>query len=733
LFSIPLFWHPFLYAGSEHGDQNISPQRSGSNSRRDNVILPPSWGKTSLGLKTIAECAHRHRRAGKRVVTVLYVTPRLELVDQVLDPRYDHILEDVPHDRMIVASDTIRNVKCTTKPHELAEFLDCGDKDEPSEFKMRFLICTYASLPKVTKALRLLGKGCTLDLAIFDEAHTTEGVGERSGHGLYDANLPIDHRLFMTATPQFSKNVAASVVTVVGSRVAKDGSNVLVPKRGELSRTTTTARSFDHQHLYGPCVHTQTSRESVASGRTVPLTLYVVNKAEIASLFGVDVDSDDFRLDYRTKALALAAAFVKLDSKHVISFHSRNLRAQEFETQFVKQTERVLNEEITTVSVNGNMPVRKRQELMKKALNSHKSVIANCKLLSTGVDEPKWDLLYMADPVRSPSLALQMMGRVSRVPPGKTRGYVLIPLLVDPDSTEGVLDETESNVGYLLLWTVFEAMVAGDPVLRRYLVFVAEKSKRLGRPLRPEEYPDAIQEAFLFPQSFSLKSKNKLISGLIMQACRRNNSWDRMYDLLEIFCESKGHCNVPASHIEDGANLGNWLGMQRRQKKKGGLPADRQQRLEEIGVVWDPLEAQWEHMSGLIEHFKKQKGHCNVPDSHIEDGANLGNWLGMQRRQKKKGGLPADRQQRLEEIGVVLWDPLEAQWEHRFGLFLEQFKKREGHCNVPRLHIEDGANLGNWLGTQRKAKKKGGLLSDRERRLEALGVVWRIGYGNQPL
>jgi hypothetical protein len=210
---------------------------------------------------------------------------------------------------------------------------------------------------------------------------------------------------------------------------------------------------------------------------------------------------------------------------------------------------------------------------------------------------------------------------------------------------------------------------------------------------------------------------------------------EHMLGLLEQFKKRKGHCDVPRSHIEHGANLGTWLNTQRRQKKKGGLPADIQQRLEEIGVVlWDPLEAQREHMVGLLKQFKKQKGHCNVPELHIEDGANLGTWLRMQRRQKKKGGLPADRQQhilkKLASYGIVR--PHEAQWEHRFGL-LEQFKKREGHCNVPLLHIEDGSNLGHWLSKQRHQKKKGSLLSDRERRLEALGVVWRIGNGNQPL
>jgi hypothetical protein len=95
----------------------------------------------------------------------------------------------------------------------------------------------------------------------------------------------------------------------------------------------------------------------------------------------------------------------------------------------------------------------------------------------------------------------------------------------------------------------------------------------------------------------------------------------------------------------------------------------------------------------------------------------------MQYQQKKKGNLNENRQKRLDEIGVV-WSQLEQQWEEMFRL-LEQFKNREGHCNVPFKNKEDGSNLGNWLDTQLAAKRKGVLLSDRERRLETLGVVWR--------
>ena len=42
----------------------------------------------------------------------------------------------------------------------------------------------------------------------------------------------------------------------------------------------------------------------------------------------------------------------------------------------------------------------------------------------------------------------------------------------------------------------------------------------------------------------------------------------------------------------------------------------------------------------------------------------------------------------------------------KFGLLLA-FRDREGHCDVPDRHEEQGVKLGNWLSYQRAARKKG--------------------------
>jgi hypothetical protein len=63
-------------------------------------------------------------------------------------------------------------------------------------------------------------------------------------------------------------------------------------------------------------------------------------------------------------------------------------------------------------------------------------------------------------------------------------------------------------------------------------------------------------------------------------------------------------------------------------------------------------------------------------------------------------------------------------WDFNFLLLL-QFRDREGHVKVPRLHVEDGRKLGNWIYNQRKRKKIGTIRPEHERRLNEVGFIWK--------
>lgn len=65
--------------------------------------------------------------------------------------------------------------------------------------------------------------------------------------------------------------------------------------------------------------------------------------------------------------------------------------------------------------------------------------------------------------------------------------------------------------------------------------------------------------------------------------------WDRAYAVLVKFQECEGHANVPANHMEDGLNLGNWVRQQKHRYASGYLKKhpERIARLEAIpGWRW---------------------------------------------------------------------------------------------------------------------------------------------------
>ena len=219
------------------------------------------------------------------------------------------------------------------------------------------------------------------------------------------------------------------------------------------------------------------------------------------------------------------------------------------------------------------------------------------------------------------------------------------------------------------------------------------------------------------------QNRREMLDALGFSWDPKGDQWERNFALLEQFKEREGHCNVPKSHKEDGIKLGIWLNNQRSRRMK--LEESLQRRLEQLGVSWDPLADEWERNFALLEQFKEREGHCNVSRSYKENGINIGIWLVNFRSVKegKRGGnLSAEQIERLENLGVV-WDQLEDRWERNFAL-LEEFHGREGHCNVPQFHEEDGISLGTWLNWQRMSMKSGKLDESYQRRLEKLGVSW---------
>jgi hypothetical protein len=138
-------------------------------------------------------------------------------------------------------------------------------------------------------------------------------------------------------------------------------------------------------------------------------------------------------------------------------------------------------------------------------------------------------------------------------------------------------------------------------------------------------------------------------------------AWENHLSELADYCKVHGHCNVPWNDSEN-AKLGRWIGKQRTQYrfyqegKTSSLTTFRIQKLESLGFEWDSFGAAWEDRLSELADYRKEHGHCNVPQSYSEN-AKLARWVAKQRshhrlqREGKRSPMTTFRIQKLDSLG----------------------------------------------------------------------------------
>ena len=84
-----------------------------------------------------------------------------------------------------------------------------------------------------------------------------------------------------------------------------------------------------------------------------------------------------------------------------------------------------------TFHVNGSMPTARRERELRDFRAAARAVVSNARCLTEGVDVPAVDMVAFLSPRRSRVDIVQATGRAMRRSPGKTTGYVLVPLYVE--------------------------------------------------------------------------------------------------------------------------------------------------------------------------------------------------------------------------------------------------------------------------------------------------------------
>ncbi len=450
-----------LHTPKPHQEKIINEVISGFESNdRGKIIAACATGKTITSLWI-------HEKMNAK--TILFIVPNLALIKQTLKEWMEQASE--PFSYLCVCSDTsvvnssnydeskykVSNlgIPVTTSPNDIEDFLT------KTEERKRVIFSTYQSLDALTNAMSKI-PDIIFDIGIFDEAHRTAGTkdSEMFVYGMYDKYIPIQKRLFMTATER-----------IVSARVKKIAAD-----------TEYDVFSMDDEKLYGKTFSEISFGEAIEQQVISDYKVVVccMDEDELLELIEKNYYVTDEYKNVATaqgffKQILLAKCLNELDAKKVITFHSTVERAQSFikgsssEPSLLSLIDQICHEirddrDLYLGHVNGSMTAGSRRKILEQFEKSKYGIISNARCLIEGVDVPVIDAIYFADPKNSLVDIIQAIGRALRKTNEKNTdySYIIIPIIIPSEATDFSSVNTES---FNTLHSVLQALRDQDQVL----------------------------------------------------------------------------------------------------------------------------------------------------------------------------------------------------------------------------------------------------------------------------
>lgn len=424
---------------------------------RGKMIMPCGSGKSLTGYWIADEF---------KAKKILVAVPSLALIKQTLEVWAEQSVANKKNVRWIcVCSDksvgNISNddvavqlqdlgIRIHTKPAEIASWL----KKRSSATTVVFT--TYQSGEAIATASKKAKY--SFDLGICDEAHKTVGAkGKTFSHLLYEKNIKVKRRLFMTATERRYRGSADKVI------------------------------SMDDHDLYGETFELLSFKEALECKPAIlsdyKIITIGVTQQEVRENIRRNILvrpakgawNEETEIQMLTAALALRKAIKQKGIKHAVSFHSSIARAVAFREAQDKLTKHMKGyDRLDTFHVSGKLPTADREKVLNEFAESKRSLITNARCLTEGVDVEQIDCVVFADPKKSAVDIVQAVGRALRPFEGKKYGYVIVPQLIDAKSVKGRIEQNESFKDILM---TLRALAANDERIVEYFRSVSEGKK----------------------------------------------------------------------------------------------------------------------------------------------------------------------------------------------------------------------------------------------------------------
>jgi len=501
-------WPQFLHQGTvahapkkqlrPHQEQALQAVTKGLDTAdRGKLIMACGTGKTFTAL-AIAE-----RMAGD-TGRVLYMLPSLALMQQTLREWKTDCTR--PFTAFSVCSDTAIGkrsdpdsldltrhdlaIPATTDAARLARQVARAPAG-----RMTVIFATYHSIDVLSHAQQDHGLP-PFDLTICDEAHRTTGVtlqGQEESafkriHS--DAHVATRKRLYMTATPRIFAEPA--------KRKADDHGATLA--------------SMDNTDMFGETLYhlgfgTAVQDRLLTDYKVVVLAVDErhIPAATLDRLRDAPGTHPELSTDDATKIIGCYKALTKADMpgegshpmQRAIAFcgsikTSRSIE-QEFAPVVQEYTETTPDAPAQAVQVrhiDGTFNATQREAHLRwlragpdtgNGTNGTSGtpcrILTNAKLLSEGVDVPALDAILFLHPRKSQVDVVQAVGRVMRRAAGKTLGYVILPVVIPPDTDPA--QALNSNERFKPVWQILNALRAHDERLDARI-----NQARLGEDIR---------------------------------------------------------------------------------------------------------------------------------------------------------------------------------------------------------------------------------------------------------
>jgi predicted helicase len=446
---------------------------------RGKLIMACGTGKTFTSLIIAQSMVGKGGR-------VLFLVPSLSLMSQSI--REWSIDATVPLRSFAVCSDAQVGVKKASQD-DVAD-IDATDLEIPATTwaqglawaaknddpeRMTVVFSTYQSLAAVAEAQANHGLP-DFDLIICDEAHRTTGaklLGEEASAFIrvHDGDyIKGARRLYMTATPRVYSDTAKKVADENAAEVA----------------------SMDDETIYGPTLFTRNFGWAVGKGLLTDYKVIVlaVDEATISSSVQrlLADDNNELQLDDATKIVGCFKALTKtnvraeLDTdphpmRRALAFCKSINASKLVESEFAQvvadwRTDPVTQEEASAYPeltcqvkhVDGTFKANAKNErlgwLKAEAGDNVCRILTNARCLTEGVDVPALDAVLFLHPRKSQIDVVQAVGRVMRKAPGKSMGYVILPIGVPAGvRPEAALDDNER---YKVVWQILNALRSHD-------------------------------------------------------------------------------------------------------------------------------------------------------------------------------------------------------------------------------------------------------------------------------